>query len=100
LFDPLLLPKKIQLERLVGVEQHIEQRKRESTHLSALIFLNINKANSFAVKYFERSCSHQELRRKIELAAELERYQKREELARKREEYNRLKRESDLLSHA
>jgi len=100
LFDPLLLPKKIHLERLVRVEQHIKQRKSESTRLSALIFRNINKANSFAVKYFERSFSHQELRRKIELAAELERAQKKEELTRKREEYNRLMRESDSLSHA
>jgi hypothetical protein len=100
LFDPLLLPKKIQLQLLVRVEQHIEQRKTESTRLSALIFRDINKANSFAVKYFERSLNHQDLRRRIELEAELERAQKREELACKREEYNRLVRESDSLSHA
>jgi hypothetical protein len=100
LFDPLLLPKKIQLERLVRVKQHIEHRKRESTHHSALIFRNINMADSFTVKYFERSSSHQDLRHTIELAAELERTQKREELARKRNEYNRLIQESKSLSHA
>jgi hypothetical protein len=99
LFDLLLLPKKIQLERLVRVEQYIEHRKHESTHYSALIFCNINIANSFTVKYFERSSSYQDLQYTIELAVELERTQKREELTRKRNEYNRLIQESKSLSY-
>lgn len=98
LFDPLLLPRKNQLERLVLVEQHIQQRKDQATHDSALVFRNI-KSNSFSVKYFECSTKHQQLRRRIESAAELERHQKRRELARKTEERNSLLREEKPLSH-
>lgn len=89
LFHPLLLPKRAQMERLIRVEQHIQQRRDASQHPSSLVFKDTSKPDSFAVKYFEQSLYHQALRREIEAAAALERVAKMEELARMTEKYHR-----------
>jgi hypothetical protein len=98
LFTPLLLPKKLQMERLARVEQYLARRKNGSVHESSLIFQDINARGSFAVQYFGRSQRHQNLRREIEAAAEIERDQKKRELREQRQLYNRLKRQSDAMS--
>jgi hypothetical protein len=99
LFDPLLLPKRAQMERLFHVEQYIQQRMHESTHRSSLIFQDTNQANSFAVRYFEQSLGHQELRRQIETAAACERAQKKEELEEKKLQHRRLLQEFNARTH-
>jgi hypothetical protein len=99
LFDPLLLPKRSQMARLLRVEQHIQQRRDESHHPSSLIFQETNEADSFAVKYFEQSLYHQALRRDIETLAMFERKAKEAELARVTQEYYTLVQRSNSLSH-
>jgi hypothetical protein len=97
LFDPLLLPRRSQMERLYRIEQYIQQRRKKSSYQSSLIFRDINKSYSFGVQYFEQSSDHRDLRRKIETAAMLERSQKKMELEEKRQEYDRLMAESNSL---
>jgi hypothetical protein len=98
LFTPLLLPKKLQMERLAHVEQYLAWRENRSVYGSSLIFQDINAEGSLAVEYFGRSQRHQDLRRKIETAAEIERDRKKQELREQRQQYNRLKRQSDAMS--
>ncbi|KAH6687690.1 hypothetical protein BKA61DRAFT_719581 [Leptodontidium sp. MPI-SDFR-AT-0119] len=98
LFTPLLLPKKLQMERLAHVEQHLTWRENGSVYGSSLIFQDIDARDSFAVQYFGRSQYYQDLRREIEAAAEIERDQKKREFREQRQHYNRLKRQSDDMS--
>lgn len=98
LFTPLLLPKKLQMERLARVEQYLTRRRNRSVYRFSLIFQDINAEGSLAVQYFGRSRRHQDLRREIEAAAEVERELKKRELGEQYQLYNRLKRESDAMS--
>jgi hypothetical protein len=98
LFNPLLLPKKSQMERLAGVEQYLKQRKNKSAYGSSFIFEDINAKSSLAVQYFRQSQHHQELRREIEAKAKIEQDLKKRELGEKRQEYKRLKQQSDAMS--
>jgi hypothetical protein len=98
LFTPLLLPKKLQMERLARVEQYLTRRENRSVYGSSLIFQDINAEGSLAVQYFGRSRRHQDLRREIKAAAEVERELKKRELREQCQLYNRLKRESDAMS--
>jgi hypothetical protein len=58
LFTPLLLPKKLQMERLVRIEQYLIRRGNRSVYRSSLIFQDINAEGSLAVQYFGRSRRH------------------------------------------
>lgn len=89
LFEPLLLPKKPQMERLSQVEKYLAARKQAAKSGHPSIFQVVDSRNSFAVQHFEHSPHHQELRRKIEADAEIERSRKKEELAEKRKEYQK-----------
>ncbi|RFU36269.1 hypothetical protein B7463_g125, partial [Scytalidium lignicola] len=97
LFDPLLLPKREQMERLARIEEYLEIRNTSRLN-SSFIFEDNNFYQSFAVKYYEISPHHQQLRAKIEAEAQVERENKKEELRVKREEYNRLIRESNDMN--
>lgn len=81
LYEPLLLPKKPQMERLARVEQYLAARKQAAAlgHLS--IFQTTDSKESFAVRYFEQSPHHQKLRQKIEANATIKRSQKIKELS-------------------
>ena len=87
LFEPLLLPKKPQMERLSRVEKYLAERKQAAVLGCPSIFEAINSKKSFAVRYFDNSSHHQELRQKIEADAKLKRSQKISELAKTRQEY-------------
>jgi hypothetical protein len=97
LFAPLLLPKKSQMERLARVEQYLTRRKNGSVYGSPLIFQDINAEGSLAVQYFGRSQHHQDLRREIEAAAEIERDRKKRELSETRRYYSLLMQESKSM---
>ena len=99
LFDPLLLPKRAQMERLAHVERYIRDRERESTHSSSFIFRDTHEERSLAVQYIQRSRHHQDLRREIESAATLKRAEKRDELAQKVQQHCRLIREYEAMDH-
>lgn len=93
LFNPLLLPKKLQMERLRSVEQYLHQRRGQVVPEFPSIFQGVDKESSFAVRYFERSPHHEMLRQRIELAAREERNRKRNELVQKQQSYRQLMRE-------
>ena len=90
LFEPLLLPKKLQMERLSHIENYIAMRKKAAQPNSPSIFQSINEARSFSVVYFQQSLHHQQLRQKIESRATSERSSKKAELADKRRKYQEL----------
>jgi hypothetical protein len=99
LFDPLLLPKRAQMERLNRIEKHIQQRRDASRHPSSLIFQETNESESFAVQYFNQSDDHKMLRREIEAAATVERDKKKAELIWKTQEHRSLLKRFDSMSH-
>lgn len=87
-FEPLLLPRRPQMERLFRVEQHLAKRRKAAMPGFPSIFCSINTLNSFPVRYFHRpSPCHLELRRRIEAEATTERSRKRSELTQKRQQY-------------
>ena len=98
LFEPLLLPRKAQMERLFRVEQYLATRRKASVPGLPSIFQSVNTEKSFAVAYFQQSPHHQELRRKIEAEATNERSQKVSELAEKRQQYHELTKQSEGMS--
>ena len=73
LFEPLLLPKKSQMERLFRVEQHLITRRKAAIPDFPSIFRSVDATKSFAVRYFQQSPHQQELRQKIEAEATNER---------------------------
>lgn len=98
LFEPLLLPKKLQMERLAHIENYLAMRKKAAEPDSLSIFRSINDARSFSVSYFQQSLHHQLLRQKIESQASNERYSKIAELAEKRREYHELSSRANGMS--
>ena len=86
------------MERLARVEQYLTQRREKSIHGSSLIFQDINEGIVLLCSTLASPCTIEILRREIETAAEIEREQKRRELGEKRQQYNRLKQESDSMS--
>jgi len=99
LFEPLLLPRKAQMERLFRVEQHLATRRKAALPGFPSIFRSDDGPKSFAVRYLERpSHYHQELRRKIEAEATTERSEKLSELAKKRHQYYELITQSDGMN--
>lgn len=87
LFDPLLLSKKSEMERLYHVEQYLAARKEKRKYPSTFIFQRATHTESLGVRYVEDSLSHQELRRRIEIAAKAEREKKIAELNNLKSQY-------------
>lgn len=90
LFDPMLLPQKIEMTRLAHVEQYLEQRRTPRTYKSSLFFENCNEKDSFAVQYYQQSTRHQDLHQEIEKAATIERQAKIEEYEEKTRQHQGL----------
>lgn len=99
LFDPLLLPRRSQMERLAHVEQYIQRRVHRSVHKSSLIFQDVNSKNSFSVRYFMKSSSHQQLRHDIEAEANRARDRKIAELADEKQKHHRWTQDSNAMDH-
>jgi hypothetical protein len=68
---PLILPKKVQMERLSRVELYIQQRKSGSKFSASLIFMDLNEKTSFGVRYFDANPSYKTRLREIEAKAGL-----------------------------
>ena len=98
LFEPLLLPKKSQMERLLRVEQHLATRRAAAIPGFPSMFRSVDTTESFAVRYVQQSPRHEELQRKIEAEAKNDRAQKNIELAEKRQQYHKLNKKSDGMS--
>ncbi len=98
LFEPLLLPKKPQMERLFRVEQYLATRRAAAIPGFPSIFRSVQTTKSFAVQYFQQSPNHQELRRKIEDEASNERLRKKSELSETSQQYHKLIEEWNSMS--
>lgn len=98
LFHPLLLPKKPQMQRLAHVEQYITRRINASIYKCCHVLQDKNTNNSLAVRYFDESLHHQDLRRKIEAAANVAREEKKKEFEEKTQEYHQMLRQSAEMS--
>ncbi|KAJ9131694.1 Phosphate system positive regulatory protein PHO81 [Coniochaeta hoffmannii] len=90
LLQSLILPLKLQLERLSRIEDYLGRRTNQAKYDSSLIFSKFGHQNSFAVRYFATSKVHQDLRANIEKWAHKNRELKKSELCREKKEYNRL----------
>ncbi|MCJ1353709.1 MAG: hypothetical protein MMC33_003696 [Icmadophila ericetorum] len=94
LFDPLLLPKKDHLKRLVLAEKYLANRRTRATSKSSYAFDEFASSESLGVRYFNQSAKHQELRARIEADAATEKYRKFSEYAAKRRQYQDLIRDA------
>ncbi|OKL60912.1 hypothetical protein UA08_03562 [Talaromyces atroroseus] len=95
LFDSLLLTSKTQMVRLQSAQVYLSSRLRETTYQSPAIFCDYGGDESFAVRYFEVSDNHQNLRTAIEVEAEKDREKKVAELVMLKREYSELMRLCD-----
>nr|POE84323.1 hypothetical protein CFP56_76392 [Quercus suber] len=86
----LLLPSKIQMDRLRTVEQYLENRLARALTSSAGVFINTNAADSFAARFVDGSPDHQALHKKIKDQAEEARQDKVTELGKLKAMYERL----------
>ncbi|KAF1951418.1 hypothetical protein CC80DRAFT_424735 [Byssothecium circinans] len=96
-FQYLCLPLQSQLRRLNKVEEYLRLRKKRAIPGAPSIFHCFGDKASFAVKYFEKSATHQLLRTRIEEGAAIQRKQKREELARVKQKYENLTAEAEKM---
>lgn len=99
LFDPLLLPKRVQMERLIRIEKYVQERRDKSCYPSSLIFQDTNNPKSLAIQYFEQSPHHQRLKDDIEVAATNERVKKKVELEVNTKEHRSLLQRFNSLNH-
>ena len=90
LFDPLLLPKQAQMQRLLDVELHIMTRQRQAKPTNPSIFSD-PVVNSFAVQFYASSVHHKTLRARIEDDALVERTQKNAEWRATTDRFEQLK---------
>ncbi|RMZ83548.1 hypothetical protein DV738_g1146, partial [Chaetothyriales sp. CBS 135597] len=90
LAESLILPFKDQMQRLLRAEEYLKQRQKIARQPSPSIFRDYGQWDCFAVKYFNISPSHQQLRQKIEDRATQLRNAKVNELHQKQEQYRSL----------
>ena len=98
LFEPLLLPKKPQMERLLRNEQYLATRRAAAVPGFPSMFRSVDTTKSFAVRYVQQSPRHEKLKQKIETEAENDRARKKYELEKKRQRYHELINQSDGMS--
>lgn len=100
LLQNLNLPLKIQMERLMEIEQYLKNRSSQATLPSSEVFLTLDSINSFAVQYFNQSEAHQNLFREINETATKEREAKLAEFREKKQQYQDLMQASDrIINH-
>ncbi|KAJ9607822.1 hypothetical protein H2200_007901 [Cladophialophora chaetospira] len=86
----LVLPSKYQMRRVLHAENYLQHRQRVARYASPSIFRDYGQSHCFAVKYFDQSTEHQNLRQYIESHATQMRDAKLDELREKQEEYRSL----------
>ena len=99
LFEPLLLPRKAQMQQLFHIEQHLAIRRKAALLEFLFIFWSDDALKSFTVHYFEWSSHHhQELQKKIKMEVTTEQSQKLSELTKKHHQYHELIKQSDRMN--
>lgn len=97
LFEPLLLSKQAQMQRLREVETHIAARQRQAKPNNPSIFSDPAN-NSFAVQFYASSMHHQALRARIESDATVEQARKEAEWKESSDTFERLKQDAKRRS--
>lgn len=98
LFEPMLLPRKRHMERLLAAERHITDRQARAISSYPPILNSFGTRSSLAVRYFDQSLLHQNLLGEIERTAAYVRQQKKEELHQKKELQADLEAKADAIS--
>ena len=93
LFEPLLLPKQAQMQRLLDVELHIMTRQRQAKPANPSIFSD-PVVDSFAVQFYASSVHHKILRARIEDDALAERTRKNDEWRAATDLFDQLKKDA------
>lgn len=89
LLQSLVLPFRSQMERAHNVETYMQARRSISAEKNRpSIFLSFGEANSFGVRFFDSSTSHQERKAWIEREADQERETKKREFTGKKTQYD------------
>ena len=96
-FDPLLLPKQAQMQRLRKVELHIIDRQEQANSSNPSIFSDPVE-ESFAVQFYASSIHHQALRAQIEADASVKRTEKETEWKEATDKFERLKEDAKRKS--
>ena len=96
LFEPLLLPEKSQMKRLLSIERYIAGRN--SVPDAPCLFRSVGEQRSFSVRYFDQSPRHQALYDSINEDAEEKRSQKILELSRQKSRHDALMKQSNDAS--
>lgn len=91
LLTPLLLPKIEQMARLYGIEEYLSKRRANATLSNPSIFSETVSHQTFAVRFFKHSVTHQKLEREIQRQGQMERDRKIVEFRRKEWEYEKLR---------
>ncbi|ESK95832.1 hypothetical protein Moror_12444 [Moniliophthora roreri MCA 2997] len=98
ILEPLLLRPSDSFSRLKKVLQYVRERHARATH-SESIFSGSITSRSFAIRYFDSSRAHQDLKARIETKADADRRSKVEELTRMNNRHKALKDEARKLEH-
>lgn len=100
LFQPLLLPKKAQMQRLQDLEMYINGRHDNAKFTKSSLFTepSVSDVDHFPSKYFEQSSHHQSLRQEIVAKATDQRDEKRREWQQGTNRYDGLKEEFTSIS--
>ncbi|KAF2638121.1 hypothetical protein P280DRAFT_91529 [Massarina eburnea CBS 473.64] len=93
----ILLPFKSHLRRLDKIERYVLGRRTRAVAGMRSVFLDFGHHSSFAVKYFDQSPYHQQLKASIEAQAAVGRQKKLQELKDKKQEYEDLIAQSNVL---
>ncbi|THV04293.1 hypothetical protein K435DRAFT_961925 [Dendrothele bispora CBS 962.96] len=95
LFEPLLLQKSSDINRLIDLHQYLSTRHEQALYGS--VFTDAVQSNSFAVRFFDSSSELQDLKHRIEDRAHLTREKKRQEYVQKQREYRDKKAQSEAM---
>ncbi|KAK7434626.1 hypothetical protein VKT23_020092 [Stygiomarasmius scandens] len=95
LFEPLLLRKSSDINRLIDIHQYILSRHDQAS--LGTVFTDVTKPSSFAVRFFDSSPELQFLKNEIEKDAHLTRERRRQEYLKKRQEYRDKKAQAEAL---
>jgi hypothetical protein len=94
--EPLLLRTRLAVARAVSLTAYIKRRHEDAYMRGSTMFPKTPMQGSFAIRYYDASQQHQNLRARIEAETQQKLQQKREELQRLDTEWRRLQRLRDL----
>ncbi|KAJ6580988.1 hypothetical protein B0H19DRAFT_1113174 [Mycena capillaripes] len=98
-FEPLLLPKLSQMERLRKVEIHLANRRTRVRYPHVSVFTSDTNANSLPSRHFDTDGNMQTLRRTIQTQASQRKNQKIQELRTMTDTHTALLEEARRLDH-